>query len=64
MRLSDVLGHAGLAGYAEVAMVLFLAAFVAIVIHLFLPSARPEMERMRRLPLDEDTPDPRPGAPR
>jgi cbb3-type cytochrome c oxidase subunit II len=43
MRLSDVIGGAGLAGYAEVALLLFLAAFLAIVLWLFWPGGRPPM---------------------
>jgi cbb3-type cytochrome oxidase subunit 3 len=53
MRLSDVVGHSGLAGYAEVAMILFLVAFVAIALRTFLAS-RHEMERRARMPLDDD----------
>lgn len=63
MRLSDIMSHAGLAAYAEVGLVLFLIAFIAIVIRLFRSSNRAGMEHARRLPLErDDTPDPRPGA--
>jgi cbb3-type cytochrome oxidase subunit 3 len=62
MRLSDVMSHAGLARYAEVALILFLIAFAAIVIRLF-RSPRREIERASRLPLErDDTPDPPSGA--
>ena len=40
MKLSDVVGHAGLSGYAQVALVLFLVAFVAIIWWVFRPGAR------------------------
>ena len=56
MRLSDVMSHAGLARYAEVALILFLIAFLAIVIRLFRRSNRDELERASRLPLDDDPP--------
>jgi cbb3-type cytochrome oxidase subunit 3 len=57
MRLSDVMGHAGLAGYAEVALILFAAAFVAIVIRTFRPGRQAEMDAMSRMPLEDE-----PGA--
>jgi cbb3-type cytochrome oxidase subunit 3 len=63
MKLSDVVSHSGLAGYAEVALVLFLIAFVAIVIRVFLPSRKSEMDRASRLPLEPDgAGTPHPGA--
>ena len=54
MRLSDVMGHAGLSGYAEVALILFLAAFIAVVIRTLRPGNREEMEALSRLPLEDD----------
>lgn len=54
MKLSDVMSHAGLAGYAEIAMVLFMLAFLGIVIAVFRPSAKREMDAAGRLPLDDD----------
>ncbi len=56
MRLSDIMGHAGLAGYAEVGLLLFLAAFLLIAIRLLRPSAKREAEHMSRLPLEDGTP--------
>jgi cbb3-type cytochrome oxidase subunit 3 len=56
MKLSDVMSHAGLAGYAELALLLFLAAFVAILIGVFRPSAAAEMKRMSPLPLEDGVP--------
>jgi cbb3-type cytochrome oxidase subunit 3 len=53
MKLSDVVSHSGLAEYAVVAMVLFLIAFVAVVIHICL-SPRREMDAAARLPLDDE----------
>ena len=55
MKLSDIMAHAGLAGYAEVAMVLFLLAFAGILWWVFRPSHTAEYQRAARLPLDDDT---------
>ncbi len=54
MRLSDLMAGAGLAGWAQVALVLFLVAFVALLVAAFAPSRRAEFERASRLPLDDD----------
>jgi cbb3-type cytochrome oxidase subunit 3 len=63
MSLSDVVGQAGLGGFTTVAMVLFLAAFVAIVIWTFLPRRRREMDDASRLPLHDEHEGPAaPGA--
>ncbi len=56
MSLADVMGHAGLAIYAEVALVLFLVVFVAVVARTFSPRRRAEMERAAQLPLEDDGP--------
>ena len=56
MRLSDVMSHAGLAGYAIVALVLFLAAFLAVVAWIARRSSSREFERASRLPLEDDAP--------
>jgi hypothetical protein len=52
VKLSDVMSAMGLGAYAEVALVLFMAAFVAIAIHLFARRNAGEWERAGRLPLD------------
>ncbi len=62
--LSDVVSHAGLAVYAEVAMVLFLVAFLAVAVWTFLPRNRRAMDEARRLPLDDGAPAPPTEAPR
>ena len=54
MRLSDVVGHSGLAIYAEVALILFLVAFLIIAVRLLFHRNRRELERMSRMPLDDD----------
>lgn len=65
MRLSDIMAAAGLAGWAQAALVLFLLAFAAILLAVLAPSRRRELERLGRLPLDDDhplTPRERPGG--
>jgi len=56
MKLSDVMSHANLAIYAEIAMVIFMAAFVGIVIWLFWPSRREALEQHRSMPLSDEGP--------
>jgi cbb3-type cytochrome oxidase subunit 3 len=63
MSLSDVIGHAGLGGFTEVAMILFMAAFVAVVAWTFAPRRRRELDAASRLPLDDERTGPAgPGA--
>jgi cbb3-type cytochrome oxidase subunit 3 len=65
MKLSDVMGHAGLAIYAEIAMVIFIVVFVVLVVRLFRPRDRETIEQHRHLPLADDAPlRPRTGADR
>ena len=64
MKLSDVMGNAGLSVYAEVAMVVFLVAFIAIVVRLFWPSRKARLERQRFIPLEDQPLEPRKEAPR
>jgi cbb3-type cytochrome oxidase subunit 3 len=54
MGLSDVIGHAGLSGFTQVAMILFLAAFLAVVVWTFAPQRRGELDETSRLPLDDE----------
>lgn len=61
MKLSDVMSHSGLTGYAEIALVLFLIAFAAIVIRVIRMPKR-DVDHDARLPLDDETSDrPRQG---
>lgn len=53
MKLSDIMGHAGLSIYAEVALILFLAAFVGIAWWVLRPAARDRWQQAARLPLDD-----------
>jgi cbb3-type cytochrome oxidase subunit 3 len=54
VKLSDVMSNAGLAGYAEAALVLFVLAFIGIVLAVFRPSQKARMDAASRLPLDDD----------
>jgi hypothetical protein len=55
MKLSDVVSAAqGLAIYAEAALVLFLAAFVAVALRLASRKHRDELEETRLLPLMDE----------
>ena len=52
--LTDVVSGAGLSEYAEVALVIFVIAFLGIVISLFAPGKRRTHEHLRHLPIDGD----------
>jgi cbb3-type cytochrome oxidase subunit 3 len=54
MSLAEIMSSAGLSRYAEVALVLFFAAFLLIVWRVFRPSRRQELERHKALPLEPD----------
>jgi cbb3-type cytochrome oxidase subunit 3 len=51
--LTDVVSGAGLSVYAEIALVIFLVAFIGVVISLFLPSRQRTYEHLRHLPMDD-----------
>ncbi len=53
--LTDVVSGAGLSVYAEIALVIFLVAFLGVVISLFAPSKRRMYEHLRRLPIDGES---------
>jgi cbb3-type cytochrome oxidase subunit 3 len=53
MRLTDIMSGSGLAIYAEVALILFIVAFLVIVTWIFLPSRKRELDRASRIPLDD-----------
>lgn len=54
MKLSDVVGHAGLALYAEVALVLFALVFVAVLVDITRKARKPELDRQALIPLQDD----------
>jgi hypothetical protein len=53
MKLSDIMSHAGLSVYAQIALVLFLLAFLLVAIRLFVPSQQAALRAAGRLPLDD-----------
>lgn len=62
MRLSEIMSHAGLAGYAVVGLVIFFIVFVAVAIRVLSPARKREYDEASRMPLDDDTPvNPRKG---
>ena len=54
MKLSDVMSAAGLASYAEVALVLFLLAFVAVAVRLFVGSHSEDWAALGKMPLRDE----------
>jgi len=54
MKLSDAMGAADLAIYAEVALVLFFVAFAVVFVRALWPGSRQNWDRLEHLPLDED----------
>jgi cbb3-type cytochrome oxidase subunit 3 len=55
VKLSDVMSAAGLAGFAEVALVLFMIVFAAVCLSVLSKSNAGRLEAARHLPLDETT---------
>ena len=56
MTLTDLMSNSGLVIFAEIALLLFLAAFIVVVVRIFAPGRRREMEAAGRLPLDDHDP--------
>jgi cbb3-type cytochrome oxidase subunit 3 len=54
MSLTEIMSNAGLSRYAELALLLFVFAFVLIIARLYRPSRRDELERQAKLPLEDD----------
>ncbi|MBK7905564.1 MAG: CcoQ/FixQ family Cbb3-type cytochrome c oxidase assembly chaperone [Gemmatimonadetes bacterium] len=54
MKLVDVMSAAGLSTYAMVALLLFVLAFLAIVVRTFLPGSAPQQAADARLPFSDD----------
>lgn len=56
MKLSDIVGNAGLSIYAQIALVIFMAAFVAIIVWVLRPGSRDRFRRDAMIPLDDEQP--------
>lgn len=59
MKLSDIMGNAGLSQYAQIALIIFLVVFIAIVIRTWAPSRRQELYDASMIPLNDDVVTPR-----
>jgi cbb3-type cytochrome oxidase subunit 3 len=53
VKLSDIMAHAGLSIYAEVALVLFLAAFLGITWWVFRSANTARWKSAAMMPLDD-----------
>lgn len=54
MSLTEIMSNAGLSRYAEWALLLFVFAFVLILVRIFRPSKREAMEEHAQLPLKDE----------
>lgn len=54
-RLADIVGASGLSGYAVVALLLFVFAFLLVVAALLAPRARAEYDSATLIPFDDGT---------
>ncbi len=54
MKLVDVMSASGLSGYAIVALLLFVAAFLMVVMMILAPGSSERMARAAQLPLQDD----------
>ncbi len=54
MSLSDIMSHAGLALYAEVAILIFIVVWLAATVRTFLRGSSAEYEAAGRLPFDDE----------
>lgn len=63
MKLSDIMSAADLAIYAEVGLVLFLAAFIAVVISVLWPGRDDNYEEALMIPLSDKPVEPREPKP-
>lgn len=64
MKLSDIMGNAGLSMYAQVALLIFVVVFIAIIIRTWAPSRRHELQEAAMLPLNDELPAARPASAR
>lgn len=55
MSLSDIMGHTNLSHWAQIALVMFLVIFAGVTVYVFARRNKPEWDRARSLPLDDDT---------
>ena len=60
MKLSDVMSAMHLQVYAEVALLIFLAVFLLVLLQVFFGKNESAWQRARLLPLEDGTPSRRP----
>lgn len=53
MKLSDIMSAANLTLYPRIALVLFLLAFLLVVVRIYWPGARAQFAHAASLPLDD-----------
>jgi len=56
MSLTELMSGANLDEYAQVALVLFLLAFIMVLWRIFSPRFSATWDRAARMPLDDETP--------
>jgi cbb3-type cytochrome oxidase subunit 3 len=54
MSLTDIMSAAGLSSWTELALILCLFTFAAIVLWVFVVRSKPSYDDMRNLPLEEN----------
>jgi cbb3-type cytochrome oxidase subunit 3 len=54
MSLTTIMSNAGLSWFAEIALLLFVFAFVVIVWRLYRPSRKQTLEKQAMLPLNDE----------
>lgn len=64
MKLSDIMSAADLAIYAEVGLVLFLAAFLAVVVRVLWPGRDDAYDKAVMIPLSDEPVESRASIPR
>lgn len=53
MRLSEIMGEAGLEAFAEIGLLIFAILFFGVLVYTFAKRNRGTFDRARRAPLDD-----------
>lgn len=53
MRFSDIIGSLNISTYPQVALIIFIAVFIAVSVRLFTKTTREQYKGAGELPLDE-----------
>ena len=54
MTIKDIMARSDLSAYAEIALILFLLAFLLILWRVYSPSRRAEFRHLAELPLEDE----------